>query len=92
VKCVLRAIAAVVHRVGGAARDLGRRLRRRVRWVWRVHLELAEFDGRYVAALGTVAAAVFGGEPAAEAAIAGVAAVLALLVAVSRHGAYRGLP
>jgi len=35
--------------------------------------------------LGTVAAAVFGGELVAEAAIAGVAAVLALLVAVSHQ-------
>ena len=63
----------------------GWRLGRRVRGVWRAHLELAEFDSRYVAALGTVAAAVFGGELVAEAAIAGVAAVLALLVAVSRQ-------
>jgi hypothetical protein len=92
VRCVLRALGGVVRQLASAVRGLGRRWCRRVRAVWRVHLELAEFDARYVAALGTVAAALFGGEPAAEAAIAGVAAVLALLVAVSRQGSYRGLP
>ena len=82
---VLRALRGAVRRLADVVGDVGRRLGPQVRRIWEAQLELAEFDARYVAALGTVAAAVFGGELVAEAAIAGVAAVLALLVAVSHQ-------
>jgi hypothetical protein len=61
-------------------------LGRQVRRVWRAHLDLSELDAPYVAALGTIAAATFGGEPAAAAAVAVVTVLVAVSAAMSnRH-------
>jgi hypothetical protein len=85
VRFALRALAAMVRRVGSSVCELGRRVHK----VWRAHLELADFAGHYVVALGTVAVTAFGGELVAEAVIVGVSAVSALL---SHQIACRWLP
>ena len=75
--CLLGAVAGlarvVVVPLVAAAGWLGRQVRR----VWRAHLELSEMDAGYLAALGTLTAAMFGGETATAASVAVVPALAA---------------
>ena len=78
--CLARAAGPVIRAVRSIINSAVDRLRR----LWLVHLDLADVDPRYVAAIGTIAAALIGSESPAEAAAAVASIVLALMLAATR--------
>jgi hypothetical protein len=74
--CVAAVTRFVIEPLLAGASGLGSRLRA---W-WVANLQLVRVDPRYLAAVGTVAAAVLGGPLAAEIAVAAVTIVAAVLL------------
>ena len=78
--CIVRTVGRIIQAacsiINSTTEGLGR--------LWYVHLNLADVDRRYVAAFGTIAAALIGSESPADAAAAVASIVIALLLAAAR--------